>query len=379
MTQSPPFDPIAFLQALIRIPSADPPGGELAVAARVAETLAGLGIAAELDEFAPGRANVLGRIPGRGERAALVFSAHMDTVPAGESGWSFDPFAGDVVDGSVRGRGAADMKSALAAFVGAAEAISRRRTPLAGDVILAFSAGESANCIGAKRFVERGLQAEIGAFLCGEPSGLDLIVVEKAALWIDAVAQGRLGHVSGDAGVNAIALMVAFLNRVGDLALDAPPHPLLSPPTLRVGRIDGGTAVNVTPDRCRAALDARFSPGVAPEAILEQIRAIAPDGVALAVADFKPAIETAPDSGFVRTCAGAATATTGREPAVKGVSYFSDGAVLLDGRDGPLDAPFAIIGPGVDGMSGQADESVRVDDVLAATRIYRRIAEDWLE
>ena len=81
-------------------------------------------------------------------------SAHLDTVPVGEMPWSFDPFAGDIVDGRIRGRGASDMKSAVAAFVAAADRLNRRPAPLAGDVILAFTAGESANCLGARHLVK---------------------------------------------------------------------------------------------------------------------------------------------------------------------------------------------------------------------------------
>ncbi|MFM8594706.1 MAG: M20/M25/M40 family metallo-hydrolase, partial [Chloroflexota bacterium] len=217
-----PVDPVALAADLIRIPSCDPPGGELAVAQAVASTLASIGIHPTLDEFLPGRANVLARIPGRGEKPPLVLSAHLDTVPTGDRPWAFDPFVGDVVDGRLRGRGASDMKSALACFVAAAQRIHHRESPLAGDLILAFTAGESANCLGARRLVEQGFQREIGAFLCGEPSTLDLIVVEKAILWLEAEAIGSMGHVSGDAGINAINLMVDFLADLRHFRLDLP-------------------------------------------------------------------------------------------------------------------------------------------------------------
>ena len=142
------FDPAAFTAALVRIPSCDPPGGELAVAQAVAAALRDLGLEPALDAFQPGRANVIARVRGQGAKPALVFSAHLDTVPTGDMPWSFDPFGGEIVDGRLRGRGASDMKSAVAAFIAAAERLNRRPEPLAGDVILAFTAGESANCLG---------------------------------------------------------------------------------------------------------------------------------------------------------------------------------------------------------------------------------------
>ncbi|HRA47564.1 MAG TPA: M20 family metallopeptidase [Thermomicrobiales bacterium] len=374
MNDTPLLDPAILTAELIRIPSCDPPGGELAVAQAVAHALRGIGIAAELDEFLPGRANVIGRIPGRGEKPALVLSAHLDTTPLGDMPWSFDPFAGDTVAGRIRGRGASDMKSAVAAFISAADKLNRRSKPLAGDLILAFTAGESANCLGARHLVKQGFQQEIGAFLCGEPSTLDLIVVEKAILWLEAEAQGEMGHVSGAAGVNAIEVMVDAINALRGLTLDLPGHPLLSPPSVNVGRIAGGSAVNITPDRCIAEIDVRFGPGIDPADAIAQIQAVLPPRVSLRITDFKPAVEEPPDSPFVATCAAAVKARTGHEPAVKGVSYYSDGAILLDG----LDVPFAILGPGDLGMSGQTNETVSADAIRTCADIYVRIAEDWL-
>lgn len=374
MTKPTPFDVEHFLMELIRIPSCDPPGGELAVARHVFAQLQALGIEAELDEFAPGRANVLGRVPGSGQKPPLVLSAHMDTVPEGQQPWRFPPFAGDKVDGVIRGRGASDMKSAIAAFIGAAHQVTQSGTPLAGDILLAFTAGESANCIGARRFVEQGFQARIGAFLCGEPSSLDLIVVEKAILWLRATATGKLGHVSGDAGVNAISLMARCIAQLDQLDLDLPGHPLLSSPSISVGRISGGSAVNLTPDRCEAQIDIRFGPGISVDQVLQQIQPHLPDGITLEIMDFKPAVEGDPNSAFNQLCQRACTAETGQTPDILGVSYYSDGAILLDG----LDVPFVILGPGLLGMSGQVDELIPAENLHKAVRIYTQIAQEWL-
>lgn len=367
------IDPIPLLQDLIRIPSCEPPGGELAVAERVAAALTGLGVETRLDEFRPGRANVLGRVAGTGEKPALVFSAHLDTLPPG-AGWTRDPFSGALEGGRVHGRGAADMKSAVAAFVAAAGALGARKVPLKGDVLLLLTAGESANCIGARRFLAQGMQARIGAFLCGEPSGLDLVIVEKAILWARVTARGEVGHVSGTGGVNAIWRMTEALAGLRALRLVTPDHPLLDGPSLSVGLIRGGTAVNLTPDLCEAEIDVRFAPGIGAEAVLAQLLGVLPPGVAIEITDFKPAVEEAPDSAFVRTCAGAVRALRGQEPRRLGVSYFSDAAVLLDGHP----APFCILGPGRLGDSGTADESVDAGDVRAAAELYASIAEEWL-
>lgn len=266
------------------------------------------------------------------------------------------------------------MKGALAAMVASAGQLASRSERLRGDVILAFTAGESTNLLGARRFMERGLKTEIGAFLCGEPSDLDIVIVEKAALWVRATAQGRLGHVSGDPGLNAISEMGTFLNALAALDLRCPTHPLLDGPTIRVGRIEGGSAVNLTPDRCIADIDIRLPPSVDHAEIVRQVREIAPGSVSISILDHKPAVESAPDDPFVVLCSRICTGRRGQAPAFRGVSYYSDATVMLES----LDVPFAIVGPGTLGLSGQPDESVSIENVLTAVGIYTDIATEWL-
>ncbi|TVQ36827.1 MAG: M20 family peptidase [Geminicoccaceae bacterium] len=364
-----------LLRELIGLASPDPPGNERAIASRVHEVLTQLGIAAECDEFAPGRCNVIGRIKGRGRAPALALSAHLDTVPVGTAAWSKPPFAGIVEGGRLYGRGTADMKSAVVAMIAAAGQLQRRQTPLAGDVVLLFTAGESSNLLGARRVVERGRMAGIGALLVGEPSSLDVVVVEMAALWLRLTAKGRIGHVSGDPGVNAIDGLRRGLNRLEDLALPSRPHPLLGPPRLTVGRIEGGSAVNVTPDACSADVDLRLHPGIEAEAAIAAVRAAVGPDLEVARLDFKPAVESPAAAPFVQLCREVCTAHMGAPAALRGVPYFSDAAVLAAGRE----VAFAIVGPGEIGQSGQPDESVELAKVERAAAIYAEIAARWLE
>ena len=369
------FDPVKFVADLIKLKSCDPPGGELNVARLVANTLTKLGIDNKLDEFLPGRANVIGTVPGNGKVKPLVFSAHLDTLPIGNQAWKIPPFSGQESNGKLYGRGASDMKSAVAAFIGAANIIKQRNLSLSGDLILAFTAGESANCLGARKLVEQGFQSKVGTFLCGEPSNLDIVLVEKAALWLELECTGVIGHVSGEKGTNAIELMSDLINRLSKFKLNNPPHPLLSEDIVNVGRIKGGEAVNLTPDKCVAEIDVRFGPGISVEATIEQIAEFAGPQVSIRQLDYKPAIEENSESAFAKCCYDSVTKCMEKVPTFKGVSYYSDGAILLDG----LDVPFAIIGPGEIGMSGQTNEYVVVQNITKATEIYASIAETWLQ
>lgn len=369
------FDAIEFLSKIVQTPSCDPPGGELEVARLVHEAMLDLGIESTLDEFEPGRANVLGRVRGAGRRKSFIYSSHLDTLPPGTEGWTRDPFSGVVEGGKLHGRGSTDMKCALASMIAAAGQIVAAGTPLEGDLVLAFTAGESNNLLGARRFVEQGLKEEIGAFLCGEPSNLDIIVVEKAVVCARIISRGRMGHVSGEGGANAIEAMMDALGKLASFPLDFPEHPLLDAPTLTITRVNGGWANNATPDYCEAIIDIRLPPNVPPEVVLNKLGHHLGASIEVELVEFKPAVEELADSGFVELCQNACKRVTGREPQVLGVSYYSDGAVLMDG----VDASFAIIGPGQLGGSGTPDESVSVRNVEQAISIYRALAQEWLQ
>jgi len=186
------------------------------VAELVADILVSSGIDACLDEFEPGRANVTARIKGRTDIKGLVFSAHLDTVPIGKQPWDVPPFGGVISDGRMYGRGAADMKSGLAAMIASALDVNDQRERLDGDLILAFTAGESSACLGARRLVEQNTLRGADAILVSEPTSLRLVTAEKGAMWVRAIASGQSGHVSGAAsstgrGTNAILPMVEFL------------------------------------------------------------------------------------------------------------------------------------------------------------------------
>lgn len=370
---------ITLLQRLIQFPTEDPPGSELQLAYFVHETLMESRITSNLIEFQPGRANVVARLKGQGERPGLVFSAHLDTLPVGQGAWQYHPFEGRVSRGRVYGRGASDVKSGVAAMIAAAQLLEREKSPLKGDLILAFSAGESSNCLGARQMVLDNSLKGAGALLISEPSSLKMLIAEKGALWVKAIATGTPGHPSGavsafGAGDNAILKLVNFINRLPGFTPEVPAHPLLGGMSTNIGTIAGGSAVNLTPDHAELGLDIRYLPGMSEEDMLGELQELAGSGIAFEVLDNKPPVETPPDHPFVHLCREAYRSSWGEEPSVGGVTYFSDAAVLSPA----LDLPRVIIGPGELGMTGQCDEYVHIDKVIAAANIYVRIALDFL-
>ncbi|TPW18515.1 MAG: peptidase, M20/M25/M40 family, partial [Elusimicrobia bacterium] len=143
------------LKALVRVDTTNPPGGEAGAAAVLAGVLAKAGVPYEVVESSPGRANLVARLKGDGSRRPLLLLAHLDVVGAEAARWSFPPFAGDEVDGAVRGRGSVDDKSMAAAFAAVMADLARRKVPLKRDVVFAATADEeSGGALGVRWLLE---------------------------------------------------------------------------------------------------------------------------------------------------------------------------------------------------------------------------------
>src|SRR5438045_5177012 len=131
-----------LLQRLIRLDTVNPPGNETVAAELLRDYLAESGIEAELYAKVPERANLVARIPGRGEGPRLVLLSHTDTVLADAAEWQLDPWSGELKEGEVWGRGALDMKGQVAANAVAIASLAREGFEPNGDLILAATADE---------------------------------------------------------------------------------------------------------------------------------------------------------------------------------------------------------------------------------------------
>ena len=136
---------VELTRALIRVDTSNPPGGETAAAELLAEHLGRSGVECELAGPDPERLNLIARIEGRGEGPSLMLLGHTDVVPAPAENWTVDPFAGELRDDHVVGRGAADMKNELAARAVALAAYARGGETPAGDIVLVAESDEERN------------------------------------------------------------------------------------------------------------------------------------------------------------------------------------------------------------------------------------------
>jgi acetylornithine deacetylase/succinyl-diaminopimelate desuccinylase-like protein len=238
---------VEHLQALIRIPSVNPPGvpeaaagrdttgGEAAAARYCADVLAADGIPAEVIELTPGRGSCVARLRASesGAEPPLILLSHLDVVPVDVESWTRDPFGGELVDGVVWGRGAVDMKNMVAMELAVMQALARSGAELRRDVIFAAVADEEAG----GEHGARGLVAQRPELFCGadgrpaaaalnEVGGYSVTldgrrfytvqVAEKGIVWTRLRATGTPGHGSMPHDDNAAVKLARAVARVAE-------------------------------------------------------------------------------------------------------------------------------------------------------------------
>ena len=365
----PPLDPVALTQALIRCPSVTPAdAGALDV---VAQAASALGFDVHRLDF-DGTPNVFARRGSAGPH--LCFAGHTDVVPPGAADWSADPFGGDVRDGRVFGRGACDMKGAVAAFLAAIPA-----EPGAGSISLLITGDEEGPATGGTVRVLDWMAAHghIPDFcLVGEPTnpgrlGEVIKIGRRGSLNARIVVQGVQGHVAYPARAdNPVHRLTRLLAELLAEPLDSGTD-WFEPSSLQITSVDvGNTATNVVPAEAAARLNIRFNDrhtGASLEAWLREVLARHASRATLDVSVSGEAFLTQPGPETDRL-ASAVASVTGLQPRLDTGGGTSDARFIA--RFCPV-AEFGLVGA----TMHMADEHVPVADLLALTGIYRAVLQ----
>lgn len=378
---------IAHLQALIRFDTSNPPGNEIVVARYLDEVLRGAGIETWLDEPAEGRASLIARIEGDGSERPLLLMAHMDVVGVEAEKWSVSPFAGELRDGHVYGRGAIDDKGMLACNLMAMLLVRRAMAasgavPTRDLVFLATSDEETGGIFGIDWVLANRRALVDAEFALNEGGRVRMVdgralyaavqCAEKVPHNVIVTARGPGGHASIPLAGNAIARLAAAVARIAahqeplalsdvtrtfflqlasvwpDATLRLAMADLASGDTARVASgartvagvpsmdavlrngisptlIGGGTRANVIPTEAQATLNIRTLPGQSVEALVDRLRAMVGDPeVTIAVKSSGHDAPQSPiDSPMFRAIADAVAEL---DPRILTVPYLSTGA-----------------------------------------------------
>jgi succinyl-diaminopimelate desuccinylase len=376
------IDPVELARELIRKPSVTPADeGAMEVVER---TLAGLGFACRRMRF--GQIENLYARYGT-TRPNLCFAGHTDVVPVGDvAAWSKDAFAAEVVDGVLIGRGAVDMKSAIAAFAAAAaEAIAVGRVK--GSLSFLITGDEEGVATHGTKKVVEALAAEgeaIDHCVVGEPTSSetfgDMVKVgRRGSINVDIEVTGVQGHVAyPHRAANPTPVLIRLLERLQSKTLDEG-YPEFQPSNLEVTWIEvPNTATNVIPGVARARLNIRFNPSHTGQSLADWIA-----GEANAAAEgFRGKVTTTPKiSGeafltergdFTALVADAVADVTGAAPELSTTGGTSDARFIR--------ALCPVVEVGLVGKTMHAvDERAPLDEITRLQRVYGRLIERYFE
>lgn len=265
------------------------------------------------------------------------------------------------------------MKGAVAAMAMVCLALARSGRRLAGDVIFAATAGEEVDSAGARRLLAQGLPP-IRSIIVGEPTRLHVATAHKGALWLQIETHGKAAHGSmPEQGQNAIMAMQKVIAELSVFQPVSSPHPSLGSGSQNIGTIQGGVKPNIVPDRCTLTVDIRTLPGESHESIVELLKKrLHPASVR--VLNSMTAVDTPVEYPFIQSALRLAQHLHGEPSSPRGMSYYTDASVLYPA----LQCPVLIFGPGDERLAHQANETVDLNEVLAAAAFYFDLVQEVL-
>jgi succinyl-diaminopimelate desuccinylase len=380
MSQTTLVDPIALAQDLIRRPSVTPADAGAMGALR--DALEALGFTCRPMPFGDIE-NLYARLGAAGPN--LCFAGHTDVVPPGDAeSWSTPPFSAAIENGVLTGRGAVDMKSAIAAFVAAVARVLEKGPP-PGSISLLITGDEEGLAEHGTRAVVPALAAageRIDHCIVGEPTSSALLgdmikIGRRGSLGAIITVDGAQGHVAyPDRAANPIPILVRLLARLQNRPLDTG-YEAFQPSNLEITSIDvGNGASNVIPARATARLNIRFNPSHTGAALAAWLR----EEAAGARESFKGevTVETringeaflTPRGPFTEVVVAAVRAVTGRAPELSTTGGTSDARFI---RFLCPVVEFGLVGT----TMHKANERASIDEIHALSAIYERLIEGY--
>ena len=378
------MDSIAILEKLVAFPTVSR-DSNLGLISYVAEVLEEHGIAYELiHDAAGGKANLFATV-GPADRPGVMLSGHTDVVPVEGQAWTMPPFALTQHDGRLYGRGTADMKGFVACALRAM--VMAARKPLKVPLHLALSYDEEVGCLGVRSLVGMLAEMPVKPWLClvGEPTGMQVATGHKGKLAARATCCGREGHSAlAPLALNALHLGCDFVgalrNEQDRLAREGARDADYDIPytTVHVGKMSGGVALNIVPNRCEIDFEIRNIAADDADTLLSGLRMRAEEIVAgvaarvpeaaieIDVTNAYPGLDTpvaSPAVAFVKSLLGA-------NGTIK-VAFGTEGGLFS--RD--VGTPTVVCGPGSMAQGHKPDEFVSIEQMRRCDAMLEALVE----
>ena len=368
---------VSLLSDLVAIPSMNPMGrgrsgpeySEQSLAEFICSYLRKHSLDAEMQPGIPGRPNIVGHV-SVGATQTILLEAHLDTVYA--DSMTIKPFDPLVRDGNLFGRGSCDTKGSIAAFLQAVTNAAKKAGKVRYNIILLFVSDEEYRFAGAQHAVKKGLQADFG--IVGEPTQLRIVRAHKGVTRWKILTNGIAAHSAHpERGRNAIYSMSKIVGRLETYAAElnsAAPHPVLGSPSLSVGVIEGGQAVNIVPDRCWIEIDRRTLPNESMQTVIEPVRSLLHG-----LSDWEmkephlsvSGMEVSATAPVVQALTGAVKPVRG-DVVVEGAHYATDAGIY-----NAVGIPTVVFGPGDIAQAHTDTEYISLEQLDDAVAIIERL------
>jgi succinyl-diaminopimelate desuccinylase len=305
----------------------------------------------------------------------IVLTGHFDTVPIGEPNqWKYDPFSAKIEEGKLFGRGSADMKGGITTLIGILKSLKENPEFLEKyTLVFLGTADEEAGMTGALTAFRKGVMKDVILLIVAEPTNMNIGIAEKGLLWANITITGKSAHSSMPyEGINSIegALnLIPKLNKV----LGVKTNEVLGKSTLNLSKIEGGTVINVVPEKTTLQVDYRLVPEQDKTKLIEDLKniKISPCSLDIKITHTLPAIQTDVAHPFIQNLKQL------NESEIIGLPYATDAAMLIKEKN-PV--PFVIFGPGNPELAHKVDECIDIEDIFKATRLLTKtLLQTYLE
>lgn len=377
---------IELLQALVRDPASVNPPGDVRESVRVSrEKLEAEGFTCEVIGDIDIVPNLVATFTS-GDGPSLLYNAHVDVVPIGsEEAWEYPPFAAEIANGRVYGRGSGDDKASMAAQIMGAIAVVRSGVTINGSIIVNACGDEETGGLHGAKYTVDHLDPKPDYVVAGEQTLNRVCIGERGGAGVTVTVFGRTAHAAlpweGVPAIEGMGAIITALQTELWPKLEERRHPIFDPPsTATISMIEGGVKTNVVPDRCTMHIDRRILPGETSEGAAGEIRIIAEQAIER-WPDMRVEVEgraggratmNDPDSPIVKAMA-AANSALGINPEPTGYNMATDGRHFA-----AAGIPTIIYGPGDPALAHVPNEWVGIDEVMEATKAYALCAVELL-
>jgi len=294
-------------------------------------------------------------------KEVIALSGHFDVVPIGDaSQWRDPPFSAEIKGGRLYGRGSADMKGGIAFLIGVIKILSEIPEFLEKYTLMFLgTADEEDGMTGSITLSRQDIINDLILLVIAEPTNLKIGIGEKGLLWVKLRITGKAAHGSmPQEGINAIKRALEILPQLHDF-LGERNNDILGNSTLNIGKINGGTAINVVPDQVVLDLDYRLIPEQDQTLLIKDLNSLQKSGLPINVEVLKelPVLVTDPNHLFIQNIKEIS------KNEIVGLPYATDAAHFINSKN-PI--PFVIYGPGDPINIHKTDEYIEIDHIFKA-------------